>query len=74
MADHEQTKRAAQTQQNAAYLIVAMIGVIDRASPFVVEDGTSFLERHAMLGQVHPGLAFVPFEAQGTHQGSVVTS
>jgi hypothetical protein len=67
MTDKQQSQHAAQTENDKAIFVFAVVWVVDQLGAFVDEYGSCFFKRDAVLLGVRIRLAFVLFEAKCAH-------
>ena len=73
MADHENPKRDAQSQQDEAFFFVRMLRVEDHPRVFVQECRARLLEANTVLPAIGDILPTVPLEAESLHVECVTT-
>jgi hypothetical protein len=65
MADKKEPERRAQAEEDKSVFILRVVGVGNKQSLIVEEDGLSLFKRNAVLSPVRGILRGIPFEAHG---------
>ena len=67
MADNEHAETHTETQQDEAILAIGVLGIVNKERMFIGEDCQRFLEANAMLPLIACAFAWVPLEADFSH-------
>ena len=74
VTNQQQAKRTAEPQQHKSVFGFRMVWIINQARSLVEKHGLRLFKGDAMFLQIGYGLTMIPFESQGTHVISVITS